>query len=228
MPNLLDSSHIDALPASIRQLAKSANLPKKFSLRQFIEKRGPSGTCVIIHLKILAQPNIAIGQMLLAMRSVYAPQDIAVHVASRENLSGSQFTLLLDIDVGPCMSSSLTTDQIQLFQNRNGAAADEPVIYFIETINGVKGKYNGCAAHAANQPAALVSNFCSRWTVAHEIGHILGLGHVPNEQDKDGNCVAPDFTRLMTGCDTTFITGTPNLTGLEVTLMNNSSFSKQC
>ena len=57
--------------------------------------------------------------------------------------------------------------------------------------------YNGCAAFPAGRPGAVVASGASAWTVGHEVGHVLGLSHVS------------DNNRLMTGLGTDNITNAP-------------------
>jgi hypothetical protein len=39
---------------------------------------------------------------------------------------------------------------------------------------------NGCAAHPSGKPGAVVARPATQWTFAHEIGHVLNLIHVNN------------------------------------------------
>jgi len=85
------------------------------------------------------------------------------------------------------------------------------VIYFVQAT---KPPYNGCAAHPAGKPGAVVVKTASHWTFAHEIGHILGLNHVN------------DNNRLMTGNGTFNITNPPpDLIASEGTTMQASAIT---
>ena len=74
--------------------------------------------------------------------------------------------------------------------------------------------YNGCTAHAPGVPACVVARGASQWTLAHEIGHVLGLRHVNNND------------RLMTGNGTRNITNPPpDLISSEISTMNSSPYT---
>ena len=61
----------------------------------------------------------------------------------------------------------------------------------------------------------MVAQGATQWTLGHEVGHVLGLFHVNNND------------RLMTGNGTANITNPPpDLIGTEVTTMNNSAFTQ--
>ena len=69
-------------------------------------------------------------------------------------------------------------------------------------------------AWLANRPGAVVASGASAWTLAHEIGHVLGLSHVS------------DNNRLMTGLGTDNITNPPpDIIASEKTTMLASSFT---
>jgi Metallo-peptidase family M12B Reprolysin-like len=235
MPNLTDSCRIVQLPASIRQLAQAANMSFPLSLRQFIaNQQCPQSRCVRIHFKTMQQPNRPVKTMLLNMRRVYATADMGVTVGSRENLAGPAFTTLLDLDVGPCTTGTTTTEQNQLFQNRNNAGANDVVVYFARSVllNNT-GALNGCASFPAGSPGAAVAQIASPWTMGHEVGHVLGLNHISGEHTgcPPANplcCSTPNFTRLMTGCGTGGITGIPTVSQAEINTMRASGFTFQC
>jgi hypothetical protein len=163
---------------------------------------------VRLHAKVLTAPNIAINTMVDRMRQVYNTVGIAVQFASTENLN---FPALNDLDVGTCTLGNTTAEQNQLFANRNNAGANDVVVYFVRSTVP---PFNGCAAHPAGQPGAVVVQGATQWTLAHEVGHVLGLFHVNNND------------RLMTGNGTANITNPPpDLIASEATTMLASPFT---
>jgi hypothetical protein len=183
-------------------------------------------------LKTLVAPTVNIDTMLASMRQVFAAASIMVEEGPRENLTimTPGGTPQLDFNVGQCRTGQMTTDQTQLFQNRNNAGANDMVIYFVRATIP---PFNGCAAHPAGRPGAIVAQGASRWTMAHEVCHVLGLDHIPGENTgcppaTPECCSTPDFTRLMTGCGTGNITGTPVVTNAEITSMHNSALTIDC
>jgi len=158
-----------------------------------------------VHVKVLTNPTVSIDQMFVAMDQVYEAVGIRVQRASTEILN---LPTLNDVDVGSCSGTSVTAEQTQLFGNRNSASPLDVVVYFVRSTNP---PLNGCATHPTNQPGAVVTQIASRWTMAHEIGHVLGLAHVN------------DNNRLMTGNGTSNITNPPpDLIAPEVITMKGS------
>lgn len=160
---------------------------------------------VRLHLKVLSNPTgFTIDQMVDGMRQVYEANGIRV-VASTENLN---LPLLNDLDVGTCTMGNTTNEQNQLFGNRNNVGVNDIAVYFIRSTVP---SFNGCAAHPVGQPSAVVASIASQWTLGHEVGHVLGLPHVNNND------------RLMTGNGTGNITNPPpDLIASEVQTMNTS------
>lgn len=164
---------------------------------------------VFVHLKILSDPtSFTVDQMVDAMREVYATRGINVAISSRENLT---LPLLNDLDVGACTMGTTTTEQNQLFSNRNNVGTNHVVAYFVRSTNP---PLNGCAAYPAGQPGCVVTSTSSSWTLGHELGHVLGLSHV-----------APT-DRLMMGGGTWNITNPPpDLIVAEGGTMDSSPFT---
>jgi Metallo-peptidase family M12B Reprolysin-like/Repeat of unknown function (DUF346) len=163
---------------------------------------------VRLHAKVLTAPSIPIATMVDRMREVYGSVGIAVQLVSTENLN---LPALNDCDVGQCVSGQTTAEQNQLFANRNNAGGNDVVAYFVRSTVP---PFNGCAAHPAGQPGAVIAQIASQWTLAHEIGHVLGLSHVDNND------------RLMTGNGTSNITNPPpDLIASEVNTMLASPFT---
>lgn len=163
---------------------------------------------VRVHVKILTNPTISIERMLVAMQQVYEAVGIRVHRVSTESLN---LPALTDVDVGSCNMGSVTTEQTQLFANRNNAWGSDVVVYFVRSTVP---PLNGCAAFPTGRPGAVVAQIASQWTMGHEIGHVLGLAHVN------------DNNRLMTGNGTANITNPPpDLISTEVNTMRASAIT---
>ena len=161
---------------------------------------------VRLHFKILTSPNVTLNTMLDSMREVYETAGIQITLVSQENLDLPD---LNDVEIGTCVRGVTTNEQNQLFANRNNVAFNEVVVYFVHTTNPVA---NGCSAHPADSPGAVVASGATKWTLAHEIGHVLGLSHVS------------DNDRLMTGNGTSRITNPPpDLTQAEIETMMGST-----
>ena len=148
-------------------------------------------TRVRVHVKILTSPNVPLDTMLHNMREVYATANIDVEWASTESLN---LPALNDVDVGTCNMGVVTAEQAQLFNNRNNVDPNDLVVYMVRSTVP---PFNGCAAHPAGRPGAVVAQGASQWTFGHELGHVLGLSHVNNND------------RLMTGNGTANITNPP-------------------
>jgi hypothetical protein len=229
---LTDACHIRTSPASVRQLALAAGQGMPLSLKGFIASPCPLPYAMTVHLKYVeATPSFTgpastepdARPMVRNMRSVFATAGVAVHVGSTERLPADVVPGLSIVDVGvgqvqPC-SGTPTQDQVDLFAHRGGAAGDDVVLYFVD---GTLPANNGCATHPDGRPGAVVTDSASPWTVAHECGHVLGLPHIAGEKNGVGTCVSQDTTRLMTGCGTGNITGTPTISAAEVETMRAS------
>jgi hypothetical protein len=146
--------------------------------------------------------------MLASMREVYEPAGFRIIRASDETLN---LPLLNVVDVAGCVRGSTTAEQNTLFANRNNVGANDVVVYFVQATNP---PLNGCAAHPSGRPGAVVASIASRWTLGHEVGHVLGLNHVSNND------------RLMTGNGTANITNPPpDLIASEIATITASSLS---
>jgi hypothetical protein len=161
-----------------------------------------------VHLKILTTPNVAIESMIESMRQVYRTARIRVDIGSTENLN---LPALNDLDVGECIRGRTTDEQNQLFAYRNNVGNNDISVYLVRSTVP---PYNGCAAHPGGRNGAVVVQGATRWTMAHEVGHVLGLNHVD------------DNNRLMTGNGTANITNPPpDLVDAEIRAMDASALT---
>jgi hypothetical protein len=148
-----------------------------------------------MHVKTLTAPTATpLATMIASMRQVFAMQGISVQIVSTEDLD---LPLLNAVDVGVCQMGRTTTEQDQLFENRNGAGPNDFVAYFVQATT--PRALNGCASHPAGRPGTVVTQVASRWTLAHEAGHVLGLRHVDDPPPPDPAAPPALLDRLMTG-----------------------------
>lgn len=170
-------------------------------------------TSIRVHVKVLVNPDIQLETMFHNMRDVFANNEIDIEWKSIETLN---LPLLEDVELEIgfgvfCVGGLISAEQDQLFSNRRNVGTDELVIYFVrDTIPPT----NGCASHPFGRPGAIVTQGATGWTLAHEIGHVLGLNHID------------DNRRLMTGNGTNnIINPPPNLIASEIRTMIDSSLT---
>jgi hypothetical protein len=164
---------------------------------------------VRLHLKVLVEPvTFPLDDMIQAMREVFEAKGIGVEVASEEELALPQ---LEDLAVGGCVAGSLTAEQRRLFTHRDGVANEDICVYLVRSTVPAT---NGCAAHLPARPAVVVASRATRWTLAHEIGHVLGLPHVN------------PTNRLMTTRTEKITDPPPDLVPAEVKRMLDSPFTR--
>jgi hypothetical protein len=193
----------------------------------------PYGFRIRILNKIAVTPTVPIATMLANLQRLYDTADILVDIGPPENLTiipAPGAPPQVNFNIGGCTSGQTpTADQTLLFANRNNAGPNDIVLYYVQaTIPAA----NGCAAFPAGQPGAIIAQGASQWTIAHETGHVLGLNHIQGEHTNcpaatPQCCSTPDFTRLMTGCGTSNITGTPTLVQGEVETMQDSELTRR-
>ena len=173
---------------------------------------------VRLHVKVMVDPTtLSVDDMVRNMRGTYVSARIGVEVPSTEVLPVDP--ALRDLDVGACpfpCPTVPTAEQAQLFAHNANVGPNEVVAYFVDTVIATFGALNGCCGHPVGRPGVAISSTPSQWTLAHEVGHVMGLPHA----DSLGACL---FDRLMTACSTNNITNPPpDLVPSEVAVMQAS------
>lgn len=131
-----------------------------------------------IHAKVVTPPTVPLPTMFHRMREVYASCAVDVEWASEEILDLPELTV---VEAGTCQATDITAEQVEAFGHRNFVDEGDVVVYFVQSTDP---PYNGCAAHPEGRPGAIVTAIASEWTLGHEIGHLLGLRHVPNRRNR--------------------------------------------
>jgi hypothetical protein len=135
-------------------------------------------TTVRLHIRVLTPPqHFTIDQMVGNAKAVYANYGIDLVEVSRESIAvdGTDRAHLQTLWIGQCRREDGTTDdQVQLFSMRGDIGPRDIVVYFVRNLAPDK---NGCATHPVDKPGAALAKGANEWTLAHEIGHVLGLEH---------------------------------------------------
>jgi len=181
----------------------------------------PGRERVTVHFKSLlpltqARQNYLADQYA-AMEELFAGGgNIAVMRGTTEDLSGNPALVpLQNLNVGACNMGTTTADQNALFQNRNNLGANDLVVYLASALIGGSGNFVGCAAFPAGRPGCVIVQSTARWLTAHEVGHVLGLGHITNAD------------RLMNP-NTGWTNVPPDVVQAEFQTMLNSGFTIVC
>jgi hypothetical protein len=168
---------------------------------------GTQGEHLRVHFKTLMPITPAISTFMdtqyAEMARLFARNGVTVFRGADEDLSGNMaLNALQNFDVGDCIRGETTQDHVDLFVNRNGAGANDLVVYVALTLIGGAGNFVGCAVHPDGQPGAVVVQATAKWLTAHEIGHVLGLRHVckfptPDDPSPSNPCGAGHSDSLM-------------------------------
>lgn len=133
---------------------------------------------VRLHFKTLIPPETlarTVGVFIKATQLVYSGAEVWANVRSVEALNQP---FLIDVPTQGCTDWGFLTrfnaQQEMLFSNRNNAGPDDIVVYFLRMTMASNA---GCAVHPADRPGAIVTLLADEWVPAHEIGHVLGMGH---------------------------------------------------
>jgi hypothetical protein len=121
---------------------------------------------------------------------VYGQYGIAIEFASGESLphaldGHNQCLSLAAVDVGSCMMPQpMTPQQDVLFKygSRQQVRRTDVLCYWVNQVMSDGIELAGCASHPAAQPACVISAIGSPWTLAHEVGHVLGLAHTTGKR----------------------------------------------
>lgn len=159
---------------------------------------------VRLHLKSLGMPSVPEFTALRNAQSVYGQYGISIEFVSGQSLPNavdrnSQCLSLVAVDVGSCtIGQTMTPQQNTLFNygSRQGVGPNDILCYWVNRVESGGSDLAGCASHPTAQPACVISALGSPWTLAHEVGHVLGLRH------KTG-------TRMLMSTPTALITANP-------------------
>ncbi len=179
---------------------------------------------VRLHLRSLGLPRVSEYTALRNAQMVYGQYGICIQFMSGLSLpsgvdTGSQCLSLGAVDVGSCtMAQYMTPQQDALFGygGRQGVGASDILCYWVDSVVSDTGALAGCASHPAVQPACVVSALGSPWTLAHEVGHVLGLRHTTGA------------TKLMSTPTSSITANPPSISAAELVTVKASRCCLRC
>ena len=188
----------------------------------------PCRNFFVIHFKSLLAINNAITTFIdtqfAALENLFSEVGIAVYRGTVEDLSINRPDLatLLILDVGGCLRGQPTAEHNLLFANRFNAGPDDLVVYIVQSLVNGTATTNlvGCATHPNGRPGLAVVQSAAQWLTAHEVGHVLGLAHVPTTP-------ASNRDRLMFP-STGWTNVPPDIVATEATTMDGSPWTRPC
>ncbi|MDX1979860.1 MAG: hypothetical protein SFV51_06310 [Bryobacteraceae bacterium] len=176
---------------------------------------------VRLHFKSIGTPTIPEFTALKNMQAVYGQYGIKIEFASGESLllSKEQQVSLINVDVGTCtLGGKLTDEQEELFNlgSFQAVRGTDIVIYYVEAVRPDSGSLVGCATHAKGRPTCIVASRGSKWTLAHEVSHVLGLTHLA------------DTTNIMNTPTASITSNPPGLTEDQLKTVKKSTLVVAC
>jgi len=167
--------------------------------------------CLKLHAKVLAGSDKKIATLVRAAATVFLPYGVDVKCLSQERINIPE---LADVDVGRCRDGIVTTEMQRLFDLRDGVGEDEIAFYCVRSTDRPS---NGCGLSPRDQPSVIVVVGADRWSLAHELGHLLQLVHIS------------DNLRLMFGGGTSNISDPPpDLSSNEANTIRNNRLTHFC
>lgn len=165
-----------------------------------------------LHFRAIALTRVSFDRILNSAKAVYAQYGIRVDMMNGESLllSPGDQTRLERVDQ-QCVWDLSVGEFNELHSRGTPAPSTDVLVYFIRSF---KEQLNGCGGHARGRPACTVAESGTRWTVAHELGHVLLGRHFAPVHVND--------TRNLMNRTTSTITSMPTLTVRQVAQMRTS------
>jgi len=146
---------------------------------------------VVLHFRSCAMPVISEFNALNHAKAVYAQHGIDIVFGSGMSLLlGPDDALTLDVVRTSCAWDQ-ADDELRLLHSlggMQGVGPNDVRCFYVNVLQDSSddGDLNGCAGHVPGKAAFAVAAGSTRWTLAHELGHVLlGSSFEPVHVDDD-------------------------------------------
>ncbi len=130
---------------------------------------------VRLHFRSISLTNVPFQESLTWAEIVYGQYGIKMEFASGMSLmlSEAEEARLSQVD-GECFWVISDGDYNELHSLGTPVPSTDLLVYYVKNIEDtVDGNLRGCGGHAPNRPACTVGANGTKWTTAHECGHVL-------------------------------------------------------
>ena len=158
--------------------------PRRHCYQVYFVQTLPMAATVKVHTKALQPPKLtSLDDMLFNATALFAEHDIEVIEGSREVIATAESDLdrFQTIFTGDGSADELTTDVAELHGALRADSADsgtepDPMDIVVAVVEHLVPAALGCYTHPVEQPGVVLSaELAGPWTLAHELGHVLGL-----------------------------------------------------
>jgi Putative peptidoglycan binding domain len=213
-----DGDYGNETTETVRKFQKSTNVLTQdgvvgpLTLRELDKRIGGFKHRIGLHFRSIALTQVTFDTILKSAQEVYAQYGIRIDMMNGESLLFTPEDQTRFEKVNQECVWDLSTGEFNELHARGTPAPNSDVlVYFVRSF---KEQLNGCGGHAKGRPACTVAETGTRWTVAHELGHVLlGGGFTP---------VHVNDTRNLMNVTTRTITSMPTLTVKQLAQMRKS------
>jgi hypothetical protein len=146
----------------------------------------PMAKTVRVHARLLQAPSRStMDEMLYHATMLYATYNIELIEASREvyTTPGTELDRFQILFVGDEVEDEPTADLADLHETlrvggRELGVETAPTDIVVAFVRSLVPAARGCSRHPLERPGAVLSaSMADQWTLAHQLGHLLGLAH---------------------------------------------------
>jgi hypothetical protein len=168
---------------------------------------------VRLHFRSLTLTDVPFSRILSSAQQVYHKYGIKIEYASGMslNLSEEEAKKFEQLD-GTCNWRINNGEYAELQRMGGGVPNNEIAVFVVKNFSEA---IRGCGGHLPNRPACFIAADGTRWTCAHEVGHVLLTSAFSPVHSSDTN-------NLMLSSTSSITTTDPELSAAQLTQMKAS------